>query len=94
MNSNQMNISIIIDKYPIIKDIKNMFNDFHDTMFSKDEGENWDIENVLVDDEPGGDTGYPSSVVLKDGNILTVYYGRLPGKRNAVIKQVIWKYSE
>lgn len=29
---------------------------------------------VLVNDGIGGDCGYPSSVILKDGRVLTVYY--------------------
>ncbi|MFA5858665.1 MAG: sialidase family protein [Elusimicrobiota bacterium] len=43
---------------------------------SRDECKTWDIENelVLYTDAPGGDLGYPSSVELPDGNVLTVYY--------------------
>ena len=36
----------------------------------------WDKRFVLVDDAPSIDCGYPSSVLLKDGRVLTVYYGR------------------
>jgi len=35
---------------------------------------NWERRFVLVDDATTGDCGYPSSVVLKDGRVLTVYY--------------------
>ena len=31
------NIQLIFDKYPIAKDVKEIFKDFHDTIFSKDE---------------------------------------------------------
>jgi hypothetical protein len=43
---------------------------------SYDEGETWDIEHevVLRDDGLHGDLGYPCSVQLPDGTILTVYY--------------------
>ena len=36
----------------------------------------WDIENemVLRDDAPNGDLGYPASIELEPGEILTVYY--------------------
>jgi len=43
---------------------------------SHDFGRTWDMEHevVLRDDGLGGDLGYPSSMELKDGAILTVYY--------------------
>ena len=34
----------------------------------------WGRRFSLVDDATSGDCGYPSSVVLKDGRVLTVYY--------------------
>ncbi len=68
-------------------------------MFSFDGGETWDTDHVLVDDEVSGDLGYPSSVVLEDGNILTVYYARRSEDRTApnnscVIKQIIWNFEK
>ena len=43
---------------------------------SSDEGDNWNVENqiVLRDDGPDRDVGYPSTVELDDGSLLTVYY--------------------
>ena len=43
---------------------------------SDDEGETWDIENEIVirDDGLHRDLGYPASVELGDGRVLTVYY--------------------
>ncbi len=41
---------------------------------SRDEGETWEHDLVLRDDGPDADLGYPSSVELSDGSILTVYY--------------------
>ena len=32
------NIEMIVEKYPIVKDVQIIFKDFHDTMFSNDEG--------------------------------------------------------
>ncbi len=43
---------------------------------SADGAFDWEKHFVLVDDAPSIDCGYPSSVPLKDGRILTVYYGR------------------
>lgn len=67
-------------------------------MFSFDGGETWDTDHVLVDSEVSGDLGYPSSVVLEDGNILTVYYARRSEDRmvpnnSCVIKQIIWNFE-
>lgn len=44
---------------------------------SYNQGADWDIENELIlrDDFPNGNLGYPTSIQLGDGRILTVYYG-------------------
>lgn len=42
---------------------------------SRDEGKTWDVENeIILTGAPEPDLGYPSSVQLNDGSILTVYY--------------------
>ena len=42
---------------------------------SKDEGETWDIQNEITLAEAfNGDHGYPASIQLDDGSIITVYY--------------------
>jgi hypothetical protein len=43
---------------------------------SKDKGNTWDSKNeiVLRDDGPTWDLGYPFSLQLIDGNIISVYY--------------------
>ncbi|OGV70864.1 MAG: hypothetical protein A2283_14135 [Lentisphaerae bacterium RIFOXYA12_FULL_48_11] len=42
---------------------------------SRDEGRTWDLENqIILAEAPGPDLGYPSSVQIEDGSILTVYY--------------------
>ena len=45
-------------------------------MVSRDEGKTWDAANklFLVGDSSTRDCGYPSSVQLDDGTIVTVYY--------------------
>lgn len=52
---------------------------------SADDGVSWDLQHELVLRSDGlhADLGYPSSVQLKDGQILTVYYFHEPGE-NAV----------
>jgi len=68
-------------------------------MFSYDGGETWDTNHVLVDSEVSSDLGYPASVVLEDGNILTIYYARRNEDRtvpnnSCVIKQIIWNFEK
>ena len=43
-------------------------------MISRDGGMSWEYDYILRDDGPDGDLGYPSSVELDDGGLLTVYY--------------------
>ena len=60
-------------------------------MFSKDGGEIWDTDYILRDDGNDGDLGYPCTVELKDGSLLTVYYQAEKGRNNCVIMQSIWE---
>ena len=41
---------------------------------SRDDGATWEHDFVLRDDGPDSDLGYPASVELADGGVLTVYY--------------------
>lgn len=45
-------------------------------MISRDSGHTWDHKHKLVyaDDRPGGDCGYPSTVRLPSGKLITAYY--------------------
>jgi len=43
-------------------------------MVSRDGGNSWDYHYILRDDGPDGDLGYPSTVELGDGSLLTMYY--------------------
>jgi hypothetical protein len=47
-------------------------------VISQDQGQSWDTENFLIirADLPNRDLGYPSSVLLEDNRICTVYYGQ------------------
>ena len=45
-------------------------------MISWDEGKTWSGDHILRYDGPSWDLGYPASVELKNGNILSVYYQR------------------
>ena len=62
---------------------------------SYDGGKTWANRIVLKNDANGGDVGYSSSVELKDGSILTVFYhtDRLKQDKTA-LHYVVWKLEE
>ena len=62
-------------------------------MFSCDEGENWETDQIILDDCPNNDLGYPSSVLLEDKSILTVFYKGDPVQNGSKIMQVNWRYQ-
>ncbi len=61
-------------------------------MYSKDGGETWNTDNVLYDEGESGDLGYPASVQLENGDILTVFYENTAGI--SVIKQIVWRFEQ
>ena len=61
-------------------------------MFSRDGGETWDTDWVLYDGGANGDLGYPATVELADGSLLTVYYEHTGDQ--SVIRRQIWKLPE
>ena len=46
---------------------------------SRDGGRSWTYDYILRDDGPDWDLGYPSSVEMPDGSILTMYYQKAGG---------------
>jgi sialidase-1 len=59
---------------------------------SRDEGKTWDVENqIMLTDAPGPDLGYPSSVQLDDGSILTVYYQAEKAGAPTLLMSTSWK---
>lgn len=57
---------------------------------STDHGATWSDPISISDDGVGSDLGYPSTVELDDGNLLTVWYERLSGNPHAVLRQARW----
>jgi hypothetical protein len=57
---------------------------------SSDGGQSWSEPIVLSDDGVTGDLGYPSTVQLGDGSLLTVWYETMSGSPYAVLRQVRW----
>ncbi len=62
-------------------------------MISSDLGRTWEQDFELADG-PNWDLGYPSTVELKNGDLLTIYYAHDEIEGPAVIKQVIWRLGE
>ena len=58
-------------------------------MTSDDEGKSWETDLVLDSSGEGADLGYPASVELEDGSILTVYYQA--GGGASTIRGLIWE---
>ncbi len=58
---------------------------------SDDHGRTWSEPMVISGDGPGGDLGYPSTVQLADGGLLTVWYEVMQGSPYAVLRQAKWK---
>lgn len=58
---------------------------------SYDQGRTWGQEIVISEESPDWDLGYPSSVELSDGSLLTVYYQKFPGDTYNSILSTHWK---
>jgi sialidase-1 len=60
-------------------------------MFSYDDGKTWDMD-WMIHDSPPKDLGYPGSVELPDGRIMTVYYQYLDAShKNAALQYSVWE---
>jgi Neuraminidase (sialidase) len=58
---------------------------------SEDGGRTWSEPIILSGDGRDGDLGYPSTVQLSDGALLSVWYEAMKGYRGAVLRQARWK---
>lgn len=63
-------------------------------MFSGDQGRTWECGYDLYAGGVSGDLGYPSSVELDDGSILTVFYAHPGENEPAVILQQKWRFTD
>jgi len=57
---------------------------------SEDHGRTWSGAMIVSGDGTSGDLGYPSTVQLADGSLLTVWYELMSGSRRAVLRQTRW----
>lgn len=62
--------------------------------FSKDGGKTWINDMFLRDDGPSWDLGYPASIEMPDGSILTVYYQPEVARGNTGILYTRWNIPE
>jgi len=60
---------------------------------SEDHGRTWSEPLIISGDGAGGDLGYPSTVELEDGSLLTVWYEKLNSSPRAVLRQARWRLS-
>lgn len=60
-------------------------------IISEDEGKTWSAPRAIDADAASSDLGYPSSVELQNGKILTVYYQRDEGEERPNLKYTIWE---
>ena len=60
---------------------------------SADHGKSWSEPVIVSGDGAGGDLGYPSTVQLDDGSLVTVWYEKLAKSSFAVLRQAQWTLS-
>ena len=60
---------------------------------SEDHGESWSKAIIVSDDGVGSDLGYPCTVELDDGLLVTVWYERMADSPYAVLRQAVWSLS-
>jgi hypothetical protein len=58
---------------------------------SDDDGRTWSDPMIISSDGAKADLGYPSTVELEDGSLLTVWYEQLKDSPQAVLRQAQWQ---
>ena len=61
---------------------------------SADHGRTWSEPMIVSGDGTVSDLGYPSTVELADGTLLTVWYENMKGLDRAVLRQAKWKLTK
>ena len=60
---------------------------------SDDGGKSWSDPITISADGAGGDLGYPSTVELDDGSLVTVWYEKMRDSSKAVLRQARWSLA-
>lgn len=58
---------------------------------STDHGRTWSEPVIISGNGTGGDLGYPSTVELEDGTLLSVWYEKIKPSTTAVLRQAKWR---
>ncbi len=61
---------------------------------SADNGKTWGEALLISGDGMNGDLGYPSTVELSDGSLLTIWYEQMKPPARAVLRQARWTLVE
>ncbi len=62
-------------------------------IFSKDQGKTWSDGAWLYDGALSADVGYPSTIELKDGSLLTVFYAPHGSEDLCAVWQMKWRFE-
>lgn len=60
---------------------------------SADDGRSWSEPVLISADGSSTDLGYPSTVELTDGSLLTIWYEHLANRPLAVLRQARWRWT-
>ena len=63
-------------------------------IFSTDGGESWSDESVIFEGKASDDLGYPSTIELPNGDLITVFYTRENDYVPALIMQQKWSFEK
>lgn len=63
-------------------------------MLSNNNGQSWETDKILWETPVSSDLGYPSTLELKDGALITVFYAKDEEHGPAVIKQQKWELTD
>ncbi len=63
------------------------------SMFSYDGGKTWDVGHDIFINDNSPDLGYPCTIELKDGSLLTVFYTYDEENNSNVIMQQKWRFE-
>ncbi|MFY9256230.1 MAG: sialidase family protein [Fuerstiella sp.] len=60
---------------------------------SDDNGQSWSEPMIISNDATSGDLGYPSTVEISPGQLVTVWYEKLPGSPFAQLRMAKWRLT-
>ena len=62
-------------------------------MISLDGGDSWELDHEIFVSQHDSSMGYPASIELSDGSILTVFYAKAERGGPSVIMQQKWRFD-